>query len=667
MEKIKLNFNRITRSHFISFKLQLFMKTIKTLLFGTILLFIVGCKNGNVSEVYSPDNKLKAEIRQDSLQRVIYSVYFNKKEVIQNSLLGISLSSNNQDFTDKLTLIKETDRIIDDSYEVVSGKRKYCSYTANEKTLTFENESNEKMDIIFQTSNHGVAFRYQLYNSEEAKVESEISEFSLPSQSLSWIQGIKSQINDYEYFYTKRLLDSMKLPGYYIPGLFRTPENKWLFISDAAVDGNYAACQLTHKGNGKLAIKIPDQKFEWEDWMETYWHKVVYAETPDIDVPKNLLTPWRAIIISEDLSDIVESNLIENLSLPSQIEDESWIKPGIAVFPWWGESEANDDPEVLKDYIDLAAEMNWEYIEFDIGLLGNNGGYAAEFWRDITYIPEIIEYATSKGIKVYGWDERRNLDTPEKRDNIFGIYRDLGVAGIKMDFINSDKQEAMKWYEEATAHAAKYKLVVSFHGSITPRGLRRTLPNIMAYEGVRGAEYYKFAPDEGVPNPIHNCTLPFTRNVSGPMDYTPVCFSTLRRASTYAHELALPFIYESGWVCMADTPSEFRNSPAKELLQNLHATWDDIHFIDGLPGEYCCLARRKGKDWYIAAINAGEAKAIEIQFDFLKPGSYKTKIYTDNKNDMLAITDMEIESSKPIKLDIAENGGFVLVVKDSSK
>jgi alpha-glucosidase len=271
----------------------------------------------------------------------------------------------------------------------------------------------------------------------------------------------------------------------------------------------------------------------------------VSKEPVEIIAPENPQTPWRCMAISEYLSDIIESNTIESLSAPSKVENTDWIKPGVGVFPWWGYSLANDEPEIMKQYIDFAAEMDWDYVEFDIALIGNNGGLAANYWKNISYIPEIIDYATSKGIKIIGWDERINLDTPEKRDTIFSIYKKWGIAGIKTDFINSDKQVAMKWYEDVTAHAAKYELMISFHGSITPRGLRRTYPNIMTYEGVRGAEYYKFGYKPNMPTPQHNCTLPFTRNVSGPMDYTPTSFSAKDRKTTAAHELALPFVYES--------------------------------------------------------------------------------------------------------------------------
>jgi alpha-glucosidase len=636
------------------------MKNMTCLIF--YLVCLLSCRpSGNGAgqwQTASPDGNLRVEVMLDGTQAPLYSVWFKGQRVVEPSRLGLALSDGRNAFLRGLRFEDSSAREVMDEYTALSGKRKHCSYRANESTLTFSNDSARLIDIIFQVSNHGVAFRYQLHNESRATVETEISEFHLPGASMAWIQRFKDGWNDYEMVYTKRLLDTMQLPAYYIPGLFETPRKIWIFISDAAVSGDYAACQLSHGGSGRLAIRIPDQTYDWEAGAQHPWFKIVYEEPAEVRVPAGLLTPWRVLMVSDQLGDIVESNLIENLNEPSRIGDQSWIRPGVAVFPWWGNSLANDDTVVLKDYIDLAAEMNWEYMEFDIGLIGNEGGYAAGYWRNVDYIPAVVDYAASKGIRVYGWDERRHLDSREERDELFSIYRDWGLAGIKMDFVNSDKQEAMKWYEEATSHAAEYHLLVSFHGAITPRGLRRTWPNIMTYEGVRGAEYYKW-PDND-PTPEHNCTLPFTRNVSGPMDYTPTSFSTPRRTSTYAHEMALPFIFESGWVCMADKPGEFRRSPAKDLLQNLQAAWDDIRFIEGYPGEYCCLARRKGDEWFVAAINSSAERQIEIPYSFLGGDKYQAKLYTDDGKDGLRIEHLNISSAGSGRYHLVKNGGFVI-------
>ncbi len=638
----------------------------------TFLAVLSGCSSftnqNNQWKIFSPNSEIKVDLTLDSLERPVYSVYLNETLVISPSILGIDLEDKTQQFTRNLSFVESKESVVNDNYTMISGKKSQNSYSANKSIFSLENGSGNSIDIIFQVSNNGVAFRYQLFNANEAKVKTETSEFNLSGESLSWIQDFEKVGYSYAYemFYPERKLDTLKHKKYLLPGLFHTPDKNWVFICDASIDENYAACELNYKGDGKLAVQLPNHTFEYKEWMKNTWQELLYKDASVITAPANLLTPWRAIILSNELGDIVESNLIEDLSTPSIIKDQSWIDPGVGVFPWWGYTLANDDPELLKKYIDAAAEMNWKYLEFDIGLLGNNGGHAANFWREIDYVPEVINYAKEKGIKVIGWDERKSLDTREKRDDIFSIYKKWGVAGIKMDFINSDKQEAMKWYKEATAHAAEYELMVSFHGSITPRGLRRTLPNIMTYEGVRGGEFYKFEADNRIPNPTHNCTLPFTRNITGPMDYTPTCFSTNRRKSTYAHELATAFVYESGWVNMADKPEAFLNSKAKGLLQNLSAAWDDIHFIEGYPGEYCCLARRKGNDWFIAAINSNKDRQIEINFDFLSGKNYEAKIYTDDKKDGLFIKEMTISAKTTEKFDLYRNGGFVIQITEET-
>jgi hypothetical protein len=638
----------------------------RRILMLTICFFSLLCAYAqNRYEVTSPDKKTEVQIKtqNDSLE---YTVMVDQLPVIKDSKLGISLKSTENHFVDHLRIVGHKVAGVSEVYTTTTGKQTVHQADANELTLTVRNRANSTMNLVFRAFNNGVAFRYELNNTGNDTVTEEITEFRLVPGSQAWIQKYAC---DYERFYSNRLLDTMREEAYLMPGLFKTPDNNWCLITDADVDGNYAACQLAPDGKGGLKIHLPDQKF-WNDHPQPgTWEVIAANEIPLIFVSPKMQTPWRVMALGSTLAPIVESNLTEDLSKPSVLADTSWIRPGVAVFPWWGDNIANDDPGILRKYIDLAAEMNWKFMEFDIGLLQNNGGYAADYWRSIAYVPEIIQYAASKGIAVYGWDERKYLDNPEKRADIFGIYQKMGVKGIKIDFLNSDKQEAMRFRVDALADAAKYHLLVSFHGDITPRGLRRTFPNLVTAEGVRGSEYYLFAPEGGQPNPVHNCTLPFTRNVVGPMDYTPVAFSAKRRTSTYAHELALSVIVESGWLCMCDTPEMYLNSPAKAFLQQLVSVWDEIKFIDGYPGEFICLARRRGNDWYVAGISAKEAGETVLNLDFIQAGDYKTTLYSDGEDPMneLNVSELTINDKQPLHIKVAENGGFAFIIKNSKK
>ena len=638
----------------------------KNILFLTIHLFcILSACAQNKYEVNSPDNKIRVEVetQNDSLR---YSVYIENKQVIVKSKLGISLKSADNHFIDKLQIISDSTAKINETYTTKTGKSTQHEVNANVLNLKIKNSAGQFMNLVFRAMNNGVGFKYKLNNAKNDTVAEELSEFLFPAKTQAWIQKYTC---DNEQFYTNRLVDTMKITAYLMPALFKTTDNNWCLISESGNDASYAACQLALSKKAGLQILLPVQKF-WNDHPQKgTWEVLAANEKPLIFVAPKMQTPWRVLILGNNLAPIVESNVAEDLSEPSKIADTTWIKPGVAAFPWWGDNEANDNPASLKKYIDLAAEMHWKYVEFDIGLLGNHGGYATNMWRDIKYIPEIMNYANSKGIAVYGWDERKYLDTPEKRADIFGIYQKWGVKGIKIDFLNSDKQEAMKFRIDALTDAAKYNLLVSFHGDITPRGLQRTYPNFVTQEGVRGSEYYLFAHDGEQPNPVHNCSLPFTRNVVGSMDYTPVAFSTKRRTSTYAHELALSVIVESGWLCMCDKPEMYLNSPAKEFLQQLVSVWDEIKFIDGYPGQFICLARRKGNDWYVAGISAKNASEIALNLGFIRDGDFKITLYADGENSMneLKVNELAINNKQPLKIEVAKNGGFAFIIKNSKK
>ena len=310
-------------------------------------------------------------------------------------------------------------------------------------------------------------------------------------------------------------------------------------------------------------------------------------------------------------------------------------------------------------YQGVISEGGWEWIEFDTALIdGSNRG--TDTWMTTPWVPDLIRYADSKGVNVYGWDHWKNLDTPEKRDKIFGLFNKLGIKGINIDFLNSDSQEKFKFRDDAARDCLRHKLMLSFHGATIPRGQQRRWPHIAAWEAVHGAEWYMSWSSNPNP-PSHNCTLPFTRNVLGSMDYTPVTFSTERRGTTDAHELALSVIFESGWQCLADSPESYAKSPAAPFLRQVPAAWDDIHFIDGYPGKFVCLARRKGRDWFLAAINAAQPRRLTVPLDFLEPHDYSVKLYKDSADGKsITVEQLTVNPTKPLQIPLPPNGGLAV-------
>jgi len=593
--------------------------------------------------VTSPDkdNSISLELNDDGT--LYYSIRSHGLNPVEQSLMGMELTDSLFDFNSGLSLKVIRRSVIDESYSLPTGKTSLYINKANESVFSFKNRYGKILQVVCRAYDDGVAFRYIIESPAGIVVTRENTRFRLPQKTISWMMDY---VPNYENIYQERLLDTIGTKPLSFPALMQTDKSLWLLLTEASVY-NQPACHLKKTGSGnELVIELPEESYS----VKSVWE-----------------SPWRTFIMGSDLGNITESVMVENLNPPSVISDMSWIKPGVVVFPWWGNWMANSYIDTLKMYVDLAAEMNWEWIEFDVSLVGSPFR-TSKLWETTDWLSEFTGYARSKNINVYGWDEINILKTPEGRDHIYGRYLDLGIQGIKIDYIDSDKQYAMQFRNSAMKDAADKKLMVSFHGETMPRGQRRTYPNVMTLEAVLGAEYYTFKGNHS-PSPEHNCTLPFTRNVVGPMDYTPVTF-TIRpdvpRTTTYAHELALSVIVESGWLVMADRPEAYLNSPAKEFLKKIESAWDETRFIDGFPGDYICLARRKGDKWFIAGINSDEPRELDIKLGFINTGKYEIEIFEDKPHEELTsilIRKEIVSKDSTLHFALPANGGFCTIIE----
>ena len=621
------------------------MKRINLLLL--LAASLISCSSSKLS---SPDGAVTAQIAQENGQLAL-KVFLRGSEVAQWQIGGMSFEKEEYDFTGELKQKGVSFAKIDEEYTLPTGKVSIYQNKANEMTVSYANAHGKTMRLLVRAYNDGVAFRYAFDNDETMQVKEERTLLAIPETSSVWAMGYGDNAEEY---YLKRTPSEMTEPLYGLPALVETPGGQWLLAHEADVLGRSAAASLSaHQGNGRFALTGTSYPNLWQDG-----DKNVIMASPDWS------TPWRMMIAGDTPGVIVESVMTENLNPPSVISDYSWIRPGVAVFPWWGNNWANGDKELLKEYINMAQAMGWTVLEFDISLIGTSGR-TTNTWRTTSWIEEVTAYARERGVRVYGWDERRNLNAPEKRADIYGEYKKLGVDGIKIDFVDSYTQIACNFRQACLADAARDKMKVSFHGEYTPRGERRTYPNLMTQEGIKGAEYYLFNASN-VPTPQHNVTVAYTRNVVGPMDYTPTAYSTQNRATSYAHETALPFVFESGWTCMCDKPEYYLNSPAHPVLQEIEASWDEIKYLDGYPDEYIVIARRKGQKWTVGAINAGAARKVSIPLDFLSGNYPSLLICEDDKTDpynQCIIRAVSIENEKSLTFEMAENGGFIAIAK----
>ena len=599
--------------------------------------------------------------------RLYYVVSCGKQTVLPLSPLGIS--RKDQGFVDGLKFVEAgAVKTIDEAYPMLSGKRKTCRDFANERTLAFQNANDAKVELIVRAYNDGVAFRYRF--PEESRdtytVTSEQTGFCLPPGGKMWAHPYDKPgkyTPAYETYYVNGVdvgTVSANEVGWAFPVLACTPDrSRWVLVTEADVDYAYCGSHLSQKAeHGVYSLRFPDPA-EGDSFgaVEPSWNLPWY-------------TPWRVVIAGDSVGDIVESTLVTDLSSASVVKDTSWIKPGRASWSWLYDHDSPQDCTKLKAWVDLAAQMGWEYSLVDANWTIMKNGT----------IHDLIAYANSKGVGLLMWcnsggphnhvsEKPRGLMTNrEIRREELDRLRRWGIKGVKVDFFQSDKQCSIQLYHDILWDAAEAGIMVNFHGCTLPRGWSRTFPHLMSMEAVRGEECYSFDRQFTTEAPIHNVILPFTRNVVGPMDYTPVMFqdNQFRHLTTYSHELALPVIFESGWLHFAGGPKEYLDLPEtpKNFLKTVPVAWDDTKFLAGAPGEFVVLARLSGKTWYVAGINGQDTgRDVEVPLSFLGDARCTVTLIADGKTPQEFETESEaVTAQDHLEVRLLPYGGFTAVL-----
>ena len=596
----------------------------------TIILFSVALAI-NAQKVASPNGKLSAKLNGKSL-----IINYDKQKVIE--LADISF--------DKLRFTRQ----VKDDYQMLEGKRLHCTNEANEYQAPIG--SNAK--IVIRLYNDGIAFRYEYIKLENQKQPEEHTVYLIPEGTKRWFmqwteayEGFFPQTTTYK---VKPIRTSSGVStsadgwnnrwGY--PALLEPAEGVFALISEANIERRQSASCLYNDG-------------------ERY--SVVAAEN-DLNLSGDWHTPWRVVIIGK-LADIVESTLVTDVSEPSQLKDTNWIKPGVVSWVYWANNHGSNDL-----YVDMAVVLKLPYVLIDaewdeMDKIASNEGKTIE---------DAVAYANSKGIKPMiwynssvGWIDgapgpKFRLNKPEDREKEFAWCEKIGVAGVKIDFFSGDNQMNMDYCLDLLESAARHHLLVNFHGAPIPRGWQKTWPNLLSTEGVYGAEWYNNVPTFTDKAASHNTTLPFTRNVIGPMDYTPCAFSDSQHPhiTSLAHELALTVLYESGLQHLADRPESFLAQPkeVQDFLGQLPTVWDETRYVSGYPGESAVLARRSGNTWYVAGINGKDAPQIlKTNLSFIGKGS--VQMFADDASGKWQISTI---SKLPSQVECQPRGGFVMKI-----
>ncbi len=654
-----------------------FRNVLSIFMFISFLLTLGSCESPSPSnwELLSPNGKIKISIGntpKDSVSALSYRIERVQGDsliaVIGQSPLG--LIRNDNSFYKNLIFVGEEKRSnLEDSYTLKTGKKLRVKNTFNETVLQFKNADEQPIDIVFRSYNDGVAFRYKFSEKDTIKytITKELSGFAVPQQK-TWMQPYDS-VRKYGPAYEKifkngdNLINQDDAPfGWCFPALMKT-KNSWVLLSEADLESTYFGAHLTQQNeNGVFKITMPLE----EEAMG------LGKSQPSSTLPWT--TPWRTIILGESLGTIVESNMVTNLSKPNALEDIEWIKPGRASWSWWSSVEDERELDTLIHFVDLAVKMKWEYSLVDAA------------WHEMAEgeMDSLVHYAATKNIGLLLWynsggannvvehGPRDLMDNPERRKAEFKRIHELGFKGIKVDFLHSDKPFMIEQYIDIIKDAAKEKLLVNFHGCTIPRGWRRTYPNLVSMESVMGAESYRYSKEFSEKSPALHTIYAATRNVVGPMDYTPVTFSksTFPHLTSYAHELALCIVFESGITHFADKISTYENAPdyVQDFLKAVPVTWDEIKYLNGTPGKEMVLARRKGDAWYISGINGeNNSKKITINIADFSTETYEVTQIVDGKtNTEFALKTAKLNDKDSFTVEMLPYGGFVVVLKNKS-
>lgn len=650
-----------------------------------ILSLTVGCKS-EVSpgeEISSPDGSITLQF---SLKegKPFYRLSRNNSLLIKDSQLGFilkDLPSLEKNF--KITSAVHSS--FDETWTQPWGEVKDIRNQYNDLIITLEERSDlqRKMIIEFRLYNDGLGFRYEIPEQPNLKnfvIMDELTELAFVRDFSSWWIPAYGLEMDSEYLYRNTKLSEIK-DNVFTPITFEYNDSLFVSIHEAALE-DYAGMALAHQGNHILKCDL-----------------VPWANGNRVETAAPMKTPWRTIQVANRPGDLVTSYLILNLNEPNKLDDVSWIKPGKYNGIWWGMHLTRQTWEAgphhgattqnVKELIDFASKHNLDAVLAE----GWNEGWEGDWTVSGNFsftkaypdydLEELSRYAREKNIGLIAHHETGgNIKNYEQQlEDAFRLCQQYGIQRLKTGYVNKlpngehhQGQYMVRHYHKVMETAAKYKVMLDVHEPIKDTGLRRTYPNMMTREGVRGTEYEAWS--DGNP-PSHTTILPFTRGLAGPIDYTPGIFdiqfknkSNHRVHTTLAKQLALYVVIYSPMHMAADLPENYEGHPAFKFIEDVPTDWQETIVLDAKIGEYITTVRkdRNSNEWFLGSITNEEARTLETKLDFLQPGkTYKAEIYQDGKDadvdtnpTSIEIKAIDVTSADRLSIKLAPGGGAAI-------
>ncbi|WP_185235286.1 glycoside hydrolase family 97 protein [Teredinibacter franksiae] len=618
----------------------------------------------------------------------LYEVSHNDQRIISPSAMGFVFKGDSDGFG-PMDVTGTSEISLDQTWQQVWGEKQGIRNHFNGMSVDLQETTGQKrkLSVEFRAFNDGIAFRYLYPQQGEGGlvIMDELTEFNLTNDGTAWWIGAY-QDNRYEYITTESALST--LDKVHTPLTIKTDKGLHLSFHEARLVDFASMTLARQEGTAFKADLVP------------------WADGDRVKTDGSFTTPWRTLQIAENAGDLITSYLILNLNDPNKLEDTSWIQPHKYLGIWWGmhigkytfwESPTHGaSTQISREHIDYCKKFGIDHLLIE----GWNKGWTPAWYENAMHmfsftestpdfdLKTVTDYAKENGVKLIGYHETgSNIVNYRKQiDAGMALYQSMGVNDIKIGQVGSrlnmkewhHGQFGVRYYREVLEKAAHYKLAVNFHEPIKDTGERRTYPNMMAREGARGQEYNAWS--EGNP-PSHTATIPFTRLLAGPMDFTPgVLDVEIKQGyagrdvhTTAAKQLALYVVLYSPIQMLADLPENYDGNPGLKFLQDVPVDWEDTKVLNAEVGRYITTVRkdRYSDDWYLGSLTNEDAREFEIKLNFLDANAeYEAQVYADAEGitwekeaTKIAVSNTSVKAGDNLKLMLAPGGGTAIRFK----
>ncbi len=664
--------------------MNIFQKSI-SLFIAVMTVFAAQAKN---YEVASPSGDLRAVVSVTNSGTTL-SVFAGETEVLAPSPISLTIKENNESRTKVLWGMnskqpKVRRSFVDEMIPAPVYKRFQVKDRYNQMVLT-----SGKQGVVVRAYDDGIAYRLTYKSNIPYTVYNEQADFTFPADYPMYASYVKrgddgdfesQYINSFENTYEHESITKFKSSRLlFLPVLVELPHGMKVCITEADLD-NYPGMYLVGGGDTPVLTShfapVPKTTVQGGHNM---LQKFVTSREEYIARDANAQLPWRVIAVAGNDAELAASDIVFRLGKPLRIADTSWIKPGKVAWDWWNawnlygvDFRAGINNETYKYYIDFAAENGIEYVILDEGWAVNKKADLMQVVPEID-LPELVTYADGKNVGLILWTGYWAFH--RDMENVVKHYADMGIKGFKVDFMDRDDQEMVRFINEASELCARYNMLVDFHGMYKPTGAQRTWPNVINYEGVNGLEQLKWSP-KGYDQVTYDVQIPFIRQFAGPMDYTqgamrnaikknynPVNSEPMSQG-TRCRQLAMYVIFDSPLNMLCDNPSNYKREPeCTAFIARIPTVWDETLGLDGKVGEYITMARRSGDEWYVGGLTNWDKRDITVDLSFLGEGFYEIELFKDGINADRAACDykrvvMPVPEDRQLKVTLFPGGGF---------